>query len=99
MAGHSMTVAQLLTNAGPGVSALTTRHRWPTLFFAVWSGNSKLVRDLMRTPARRQVNMVDRRVDGSEWTPLTLAVCKAEIPVVQTLYLPVNKMLCSLTLQ
>jgi len=44
--------------------------------FAVWSGNVQLVCEICRTGGRQDVNRKDRRADGSEWTPLAIAVAR-----------------------
>mmetsp|Transcript_42455 Transcript_42455/g.92624 ORF Transcript_42455/g.92624 Transcript_42455/m.92624 type:complete len:655 (+) Transcript_42455:45-2009(+) len=81
--GHVRTL-QVLSRMGQSESAVTLRHQWTPLMFAVWRGNAKMVRELCRTSSRKVINNKDRRTD-SEWTPLTLAVARADLEIVQTL--------------
>eukprot|EP00933_Yihiella_yeosuensis_P028720 TRINITY_DN22556_c0_g1_i1.p1 TRINITY_DN22556_c0_g1~~TRINITY_DN22556_c0_g1_i1.p1 ORF type:complete len:740 (+),score=105.59 TRINITY_DN22556_c0_g1_i1:120-2339(+) len=82
--GHQRTV-QMLVKQGQNINALTTRHCWTPLMFAVWSNNVSLVQEICRLGGRQTVNMMDRRGDGSEWTPLALAVVRSSPEMVQAL--------------
>lgn len=82
--GHLRTVTMLI-NKGQCVNAKTLRHRWTPLMYAVWSGNVATVRELCRVGGREAVNLLDRRGDGSEWTPLALAVTRWGPEMIQVL--------------
>lgn len=82
--GHWRTV-QLLLKHGQSTNATTMRHRCTPLMFAIWSGHVAMVRELLRIGGRNVVNFTDCRNDGSEWTPLSLAVARADAHIVQAL--------------
>lgn len=73
--GHLRTV-QLLVKGGQSINVRTSRHQWTPLMFAVWSGNVQLVSEICRIGGREVINCTDRRADGSEWTPLAIAVAR-----------------------
>lgn len=73
--GHLRTV-QLLVKGGQSINVRTSRHQWTPLMFAVWSGNVQLVSEICRIGGREAINCKDRRADGSEWTPLAIAVAR-----------------------
>lgn len=73
--GHLRTLQMLMKN-GQSIFATTERHRWTPLMFAVWSGNTELVCEICRKGGRKVINVKDRRADGSEWTPLAIAVVR-----------------------
>eukprot|EP00927_Polykrikos_kofoidii_P040049 TRINITY_DN34301_c0_g1_i1.p1 TRINITY_DN34301_c0_g1~~TRINITY_DN34301_c0_g1_i1.p1 ORF type:complete len:755 (+),score=81.79 TRINITY_DN34301_c0_g1_i1:72-2336(+) len=82
--GHLRTV-QLLLRYGQCVNDVTERHRWTALMFSIWSGNNDLVREVCRVGGRNVVNDTDIRADGSQWTPLSLAVARHGPDIVHTL--------------
>lgn len=52
--------------------------------FAVWAGHHIVVRELCRCGARRFINCTDRRADA-QWTPLSLAVLRGDVAMIQLL--------------
>eukprot|EP00931_Biecheleriopsis_adriatica_P047407 TRINITY_DN27330_c0_g1_i7.p1 TRINITY_DN27330_c0_g1~~TRINITY_DN27330_c0_g1_i7.p1 ORF type:complete len:594 (-),score=96.57 TRINITY_DN27330_c0_g1_i7:40-1821(-) len=82
--GHVRTV-QLLVRHGQSINATTQRHCWTPLMYGVWSTNATLVQEVCRLGGRSVVNKIDRRSDGSEWTPLSLAVVRSGSDTVQAL--------------
>jgi len=84
LGGHLRTV-QLLLKSGNSINALTARHKWTPLMFAVWSGNVELVSEICRQGGRKVVNLKDRRADGTEWTPLAIAVARWGPDMIKTL--------------
>mmetsp|Transcript_170236 Transcript_170236/g.545956 ORF Transcript_170236/g.545956 Transcript_170236/m.545956 type:complete len:731 (-) Transcript_170236:251-2443(-) len=84
LGGH-LHALSFMVKRGQSINATTTRHRWTPLMFAIWSGKESLVREICRMGGREVVNEVDRRGDGSEWTPLALAVVRSTPGTVQAL--------------
>mmetsp|Transcript_105962 Transcript_105962/g.203847 ORF Transcript_105962/g.203847 Transcript_105962/m.203847 type:complete len:791 (-) Transcript_105962:52-2424(-) len=83
--GGHLRVVQHLVRCGQAVNATTERHRWTPLMFGAWNGNVELVREVCRIGGREVVNYTDRRADGSEWTPLAMAVSRWGPDMVQAL--------------
>lgn len=83
--GGHLHAFRVLLRHGQSINATTLRHRWTPLMFAIFSGNTTLIREVCRLGGRYVVNFTDRRTDGSEWTPLALAVCCCSPEVVETL--------------
>eukprot|EP00927_Polykrikos_kofoidii_P072724 TRINITY_DN68808_c0_g1_i1.p1 TRINITY_DN68808_c0_g1~~TRINITY_DN68808_c0_g1_i1.p1 ORF type:complete len:713 (+),score=99.41 TRINITY_DN68808_c0_g1_i1:169-2307(+) len=84
MGGHLRAV-QLLLRKGQSINVETKSHTWTLLMFSIWSGNVPLVREVCRLGGRRMVNATDRRPDGSQWTPLSLAVIRCSPEMVRVL--------------
>mmetsp|Transcript_34478 Transcript_34478/g.62481 ORF Transcript_34478/g.62481 Transcript_34478/m.62481 type:complete len:731 (-) Transcript_34478:65-2257(-) len=82
--GHVRTL-QLLVRHGSSINSVTQRHCWTPLMYAVWSNNVTLVQEICRLGGRTTINKVDRRGDGSEWTPLAVAVVRGSAEMVQAL--------------
>lgn len=82
--GHLRTLQLLVRQSNP-INAMTHRHRWTPLMYGVWSNDVKMVQEICRVGGRRVINQVDRRGDGSEWTPLALAVVRSSAAMVRTL--------------
>jgi len=82
--GHLRTL-QLLVRHGNPINAMTHRHCWTPLMYAVWSNNVKMVQEICRVGGRSVINQLDRRGDGSEWTPLALAVVRSSTAMLRTL--------------
>ena len=94
--GHYTTMKTLIL-AGQPINVKTTRHRWTPLMFGVWRGDVHLVREILRRGAHHVVNHFDCRPDGSEWTPLSLAVARHKPDLVNTLVSCQADPLCQLS--
>ena len=60
-------------------------HCWTPLMYGVWSKNVKLVRELCRLGGRKSVTDLDRHSNGTQWSPLALAVVRASTEMLQAL--------------
>ena len=60
-------------------------HCWTPLMYGVWSNDVALVRELCRVGGRTAVNDLDRRGNGTQWSPLSLAVVRSSPEMVQAL--------------
>ncbi|KAF4704082.1 hypothetical protein FOZ62_028405, partial [Perkinsus olseni] len=76
LGGHFKTAMMLLKQYGGDPSSTSLKHQWTVLHYAVWGGNLNLVQELCRLTNRKFVNARDRRSDGSQWTPLVVAVAR-----------------------
>ncbi|KAF4717137.1 hypothetical protein FOZ63_028833, partial [Perkinsus olseni] len=85
LGGHFKTVMMLLKQYGGDPSSTSLKHQWTVLHYAVWGGNLNLVQELCRLTNRKFVNARDRRSDGSQWTPLVVAVARQNTDIVQCL--------------
>jgi len=83
--GQARTCQLLLRQAPRSLHTMTHRHCWTALLHAVWSDNADLVRELCRQGARKSINDIDRRGDGTSWSPISLAVIRCSPEVVQVL--------------
>ncbi|KAF4656286.1 hypothetical protein FOL47_009045, partial [Perkinsus chesapeaki] len=87
LGGHYNTVTMLLkySSGGDMSAVMTLKHHWTLLHCAVWGGNVALVQEICRITNRKFVNTRDRRSDGSQWTPIAIAVARQNIEMVQCL--------------
>lgn len=83
--GQARTCQLLLRQAPRSLHTMTHRHCWTALLHAVWSDSAELVRELCRQGARKCINDIDRRGDGTSWSPISLAVIRCSPDVVQVL--------------
>ncbi|CAE8686649.1 unnamed protein product [Polarella glacialis] len=83
--GGNLRTLQLLVRHGQSINATTFRHCWTPLMFAVWSNNVPLVQEICRLGGRSTICHIDRRGDGSEWNPLSIAVVRGSPEMVQAL--------------
>ena len=58
---------------------------WTPLMYGVWSNKVALVRELCRLGGRSAVNDLDRHSNGTQWSPLALAVVRSSVDMVKAL--------------
>jgi ankyrin repeat protein len=83
LGGHLRTVHVLLKGSDD-LFATTHWHEWTPLHCAVWSGNCTLVAELLRIGSRSVINKLDRRKDA-KWSPLAIAVARADMQMLRLL--------------
>mmetsp|Transcript_35236 Transcript_35236/g.64391 ORF Transcript_35236/g.64391 Transcript_35236/m.64391 type:complete len:716 (-) Transcript_35236:100-2247(-) len=85
LGGH-LGLVQTLARSSPvdGLNAVTSKHQWTPLMFAVWNGDVAIVEELLRIGARTVVNCKDRG-QAEELVPLAIAVAKGSIDMVNAL--------------